>query len=341
MKIDAPLPAPPGGATAAAAELAGAGAAGAFTFEGPHDAFAPLVLAAASGAPVDLYTNVAIAFPRSPVHLAHIAYDLHSLSGGRFMLGLGSQVRAHIEFRYGAAWERPVERMRETIEAVKAVLTSWQDDSTLDFRGRFTTHTLMPPTFRPGPNPAGIPPILLGAIGPRMTAVATGAADGLIVHPLNSPSALTRLTLPAVDRGLRSVGRDRSSFVVVAGAIVGVWEDDRRQQHVDHALRRMLAFYGSTPAYRLLLEADGFGELQPELHRFTKEGRWADMAGLIGDDMLDRYTVRGTPDEVGRGLAARYAGMVDRVALSPQGGLTAAALAQVIAAATAASTPAA
>jgi probable F420-dependent oxidoreductase len=322
----------PGMATAAA-DLQAAGASGAFTFEGPHDVFVPLVLAAATGHPLDLYTNVAIAFPRSPVHLAHTAYDLHVLSGGRFALGLGSQVRAHIERRYGSTWSEPVARMKETVQAVKAILASWQDRTSLDFRGRFTTHTLMPPTFDPGPGPFGVPPVVVGAVGSRMTEAATQVADGLIIHPLNSDRSLHNHTLPAVEAGLERAGRDRSSFRITAGAIIGVWEDRSRQEEVTAALRAMVSFYASTPAYRVLLAADGYGDLQPELHRLSREGRWTEMAELVDNTVLDRFTLRGTPAQVGAGLRARYEGVADRVALSPQGGLSLSALAGLVAAA--------
>jgi probable F420-dependent oxidoreductase len=334
MKIDAPLPADITDVAAAARELATAGASGAFTFESSHDVFVPLVLAAGTAVPLDLYTNVAIAFPRSPMHLAHAAHDLHVLSRGRFTLGLGSQVRAHIERRYGSAWSEPAERMKETVQAVKAILRAWQDGTTLAFRGRFTTHTLMPPTFNPGPSQYGVPPVVMGAVGYRMTDVATAVADGLIVHPLNSARSLKDHTLPAVERGLTRAGRDRTGFKITAGAIVGVWEHESRQAEVCAALRAMVSFYGSTPAYRVLLEADGYGDLQPELHRLSREGRWADMPGLIEDDVLDRFTLRGTPAEVGVGLKTRYDGVADRVALSPQGGLSPHALAELVAAAT-------
>jgi probable F420-dependent oxidoreductase len=333
MKIDAPLPGGLAAAGASVRDVSGSRADGTFTFEGPHDAFAPLVLAAAEKANVDLYTNVAIAFPRSPLHLAHLAYDLHQLSEGHFMLGLGSQVRAHIEFRYGATWSEPVARLREMTEAVRTILSAWQGGQPLEFRGRFTTHTLMPPMFDPGPNPFGVPPVLLGAVGPRMTEMTAEVADGLIAHPLNSERTLRLHTLEHVDRGLRRAGRDRADFTVVAGAIVGVWESEEERGPVEAALRGMLAFYGSTPAYRLLLEVEGYGDLQPELRTMTKQARWNDMTALIDTPMLDRFTVRGTPGEVGTELAARYGGLVDRVALSPQGGLSTAGLAEVVAAA--------
>jgi probable F420-dependent oxidoreductase len=223
--------------------------------------------------------------------------------------------------------------MREITLAVKAILRSWQDGSTLDFRGEFTTHTLMPPTFDPGPNPHGVPPVLVGAVGPRMTRMAAEVADGLIIHPLNSERTIREHTLVHLKEGFGRVQGDRSSFQVISGAIVGVWEDEQTRSSVEQALRSMVAFYASTPAYRPLLDIEGYGGLQPALRDLTKQGRWAETPALVDDGMLDRFTVRGTPTEVGTGLFARYSDLVDRVALSPQGGLSAPGIAQIVAAA--------
>lgn len=330
MKIDAPLQGDLGESADTARRLADTGVAGAFTFEGQHDAFAPLVLAAAQRLPVDLYTNVAIAFPRSPLHLAHIAYDLQTLSGGRFLLGLGSQIRAHVEYRYGARWSGPVGRMREWVEATKAIFATWQDGAPMEFRGQHTRHTMMPPTFNPGPNPFGPPPVAIGAVGPKMTRMAAEVSDGLIIHPLNSERTVREHTLVHVEGGLRAAGRDRSSFLVVAGAIIGVWRREEDRSRVEQALRTMIAFYGSTPAYRVLLDIEGYGALQPELRALTKQGRWTDMASLVDEGLLDRFTLRGSPAEVGRNLTRRYGNVVDRVALSPQGGLDMESLAEIV-----------
>src|SRR5688572_8375271 len=207
MLLDVQLDGRPDQAAARARELVDAGAAGLFTFEGPHDVFLPLA-AAAGVVDADLMTNVAIAMPRSPMHLANAAWDLQLMSGGRFRLGLGSQIKPHIEKRYGSTWSRPAARMRETVLAVKAILNSWQDGSRLDFRGEFTQHTLMPPTFVPGPNPYGVPPVLLGALGPVMTRTAAEVADGLLVMPFHSHRHFRERTLPAVAEGLAHAGRE-------------------------------------------------------------------------------------------------------------------------------------
>ncbi|GAA0245801.1 TIGR03617 family F420-dependent LLM class oxidoreductase [Cryptosporangium japonicum] len=283
--------------------LEAAGVDGVFTFENSHDLFFPLV-AAAPVSDLDLMTNVAIAFPRSPVHLAHAAYDLHRLSRGRFRLGLGSQVRAHVENRYGATWSRPVDRMREWVLATKAILNSWQDGTRLDFRGEYTRHTLMPPTFNPGPNPYGVPKILVGALGPRMNRMAAEVADGVLVMPFNSARHMRERTWPALRSGLT---RDRSEFEVTAEVIVGVGRTGP-----ERAVRGLLAFYASTPAYRPVLDVEGWGDLQPELNARSKRGEWASMAELITDEMVDTLAVCGTPDQVAAEIVARY-GDCDRV----------------------------
>ena len=216
MLLDVQLDARPHAAADRARELVGAGVAGLFTFEGPHDVFLPLAVAAGA-VETDLMTNVAIAIPRSPMHLAHSAYDLQLLSHGRFRLGLGSQIRPHIEHRYGATWSRPAARMRETVLAVQAILRAWQDGTLLDFRGEFTRHTLMPPAFVPGPNPYGVPPVLLGALGPLMTRTAAEVADGLLVMPFHSHRHFRERTLPAVEAGLAAAGRDREGFAIRTG----------------------------------------------------------------------------------------------------------------------------
>jgi probable F420-dependent oxidoreductase len=312
LPVDVQLMAPPTEVVDRARALAATGVAGLFTFEGPNDVFIPLVLAAGV-APVDLMTNVAIAFPRSPVHLAHAAWDLHALSGGRFRLGLGSQVRAHVERRYGATWSHPAARMREVVLAVKAVLAAWEGEAPLDFRGRFTTHTLMTPAFDPGPNPFGPPPVLLGALGPRMTEVAAEVADGLLVMPFNSRRHLCERTVPAIDRGLAAAGRGREELEVIGEVIVATGRTEEEQQAAVDGVRWLLAFYASTPAYRPVLEVEGWADLQPELNAMSKRGEWTAMAGRIDDDMVGTIAVRGTPEECAAQIAARFEGVADRV----------------------------
>jgi probable F420-dependent oxidoreductase len=312
VRIDTQLRAGLGDVAAEARRLRDTGFDGVFTFEGPHDVFFPLVEAAAVD-DLDLYTNVAIAFPRSPTHLAHMAHDLHARSGGRFALGLGTQVKPHIEKRYSAMWSHPAARMRELILATKEVLRCWQDGDRPDFRGEFYTVTLMIPTFSPGPLAFGPPPIWAGALGPRMTRMVAEVADGLLIHPFNSDTFVREHTLPEVERGLAAGGRDRSALTFVCETIVGAWRDEAEREVAMAGVKGLIAFYGSTPSYRPVLEAEGQGELQSELNQLSKEGRWGEMAALIDDDLADRIAVCGEPSEVGARIEARYGDIADRL----------------------------
>jgi len=319
MKVDALLLAPPPDIASRAEQLAATGVDGLFTFEGPHDVFLPLALAASTGC--DLYTNVAIAFPRSPMHLAHQAWDLAALSHGRFALGLGTQVRAHIERRYGSTWSSPVERMAEWVAALRAIGRRWQDGAPLTYEGDHTRHTLMTPAFDPGPLPDGPPPIWLGALGPKMVQLATAEADGLLIHPFTSDRHLSDVTVPRIRAGLATAGRSADDLTVVGQAIVACTSDRGRQGDLDEAARWMIAFYGSTPAYAAVLETEHRSHLHPQLRRLSREGRWDEMAALVDDDLLDAVAVRGDPAEVGQRLRDRFGAFAHRVALSTPGGI--------------------
>ena len=318
-----------------AEELKEVGESGVFTFQGPHDVFTPLALASqVSG--LDVMSNVAIAFPRNPIQLAHQAHDLQTLSEGRFILGLGTQVRAQIEKRYGAEFDRPVERMRELVAALRAIFDTWATGERLNFRGEFYRHTLMTPTFVPPPTPFGPPPIYLGALGPRLTRATAEVADGLLVMPFGTTKFLREHTMPNVRAGLASAGRSEEEFEVVPEVIVSV-TDGRRGDH-DHndgdddhmSTRRLLAFYGSTPAYRPVLDAHGWGDLQPELNAMSKQGRWQEMTSLISDEILHTIAACGTPAEVAAHVRERVDGVGDRVCLYQTGPIATDALAQVV-----------
>jgi probable F420-dependent oxidoreductase len=306
------LDAAPHAAAARARELGTSGAAGLFTFEGQHDVFLPLALAAGES-DLDLMTNVAIAPPRSPVHVAHLAYDLQHLSRGRFSLGLGSQVRAHIVNRYGGSWVKPAAQMRENVLAVKAILQSWQSGSALDFRGEFTRHTLMPPLFTPPPNPYGIPPVLMGALGPVMTRTAAEVADGLLVMPFHSERHFAQRTLPAVDEGLDRSGRKRSDFEIVPQVIVSLGRTTAELDEAGAGARRLLAFYASTPAYVPVLEVEGWADLQPRLNQLSKAGAYSEMAELITPEMVEVLSVRGTPEDCAAEILRRFGAHAHRV----------------------------
>jgi probable F420-dependent oxidoreductase len=285
-----------------------AGATGVFTFEGPHDVFAPLTLASTVGG-LDLMTNVAIAFPRNPIHLAHQAIDHQLLAEGRFVLGLGTQIRTQIEKRFGADFDKPVARMTELIGALRAIFEAWTTGERLTFHGEFYRHTLMTPNFTPRSIPHGPPPIYVGALGPRLTRATAEVADGLLVMPFGSKRFLQEATMPKVDEGLAAAGRTRVDFTVVPEIIVSVTDED--PQHT--STRQLLAFYGSTPAYRPVLDVHGWGDLQPELHALSKQGRWQEMGGLIDDDVLHTIAACGTPTEIAAHIRDRVAGISEQV----------------------------
>jgi probable F420-dependent oxidoreductase len=310
--LDVQLDGRPDAAADRARELVGAGVDGLFTFEGPHDVFLPLA-AAAGVVETQLMTNVAIAMPRSPMHLAHAAWDLQLMSKGRFRLGLGSQIKVHVEKRYGATWSPPAARMREIVEAVKAILASWQDGTRLDFRGEHTRHTLMPPTFVPGANPYGPPPVLLGALGPVMTRTAAEVADGLLVMPFHSLRHFRERTMPAVAEGLSRSGRDAEGFAICPQVICAMGETPQEQSAAATGVRGLLAFYASTPAYRPVLEVEGWADLQPELNALSKTGDIAAMIALVSDEMVSTLAVRGTPQECAAEIHRRFGDVAERV----------------------------
>jgi probable F420-dependent oxidoreductase len=316
----------PVGAVERTRALRDAGASGVFTFEGPHDVFTPLTLASTVGG-LDLMTNVAIAFPRNPIHLAHQAIDLQILTEGRFTLGLGTQIRTQIEKRFGAEFDRPVVRMTELVAALRAIFDTWSTGERLDFRGEYYRHTLMTPTFTPRDNPHGPPPIYVGALGPRLTKATAQHADGLLVMPFGNKKFLHEVTMAAVDDGLAAAGRTRDDLAIVPEVIVSVTSD----VNPDHAAtRQLLAFYGSTPAYRPVLDIHGWGDLQPELNALSKQGRWAEMGGLIDDEVLHTIAACGSPAEVAAHIRDRVDGISDRICIYQPGPIEVELLAQIV-----------
>jgi len=319
-------------AGAEAQRLQAAGVDGAFTFEGPHDVFLPLAVAAAAS-DLSLMSNVAIAFPRNAVHMAHSAWDLQQLSQHRFTLGLGTQIRTHIERRFGEEFDHPVERMRDTVGALRAVFASWQDGVPLDYHGQYRTHTLMTPIFSPQPSEFGPPLVVVGGLGPRMCAMAAEVADGLAVMPVTSEQFFTEWTLPAVQSGLgrrdAAVGT-AEKFEILPELIVCVGRTPEEQDAADAGCRALLGFYSSTPAYKPVFEIEGKGHIQPLARSLTREGRWEDLAELIDDELLHAIAVRGTPQEVAAQIARRYAAHTGRVAIYTPYGLADGLLEEVI-----------
>jgi probable F420-dependent oxidoreductase len=289
---------------------------GAFSFEARHDPFLPLALAAEHTKSLRLGTAIAIAFARNPMNLANLAYGLQVISEGRFVLGLGSQVRPHIEKRFSMPWSRPAARMRETVAAIRAIFDAWEGVAELDFRGEFFRHTIMIPAFDPGPNPFGPPPIFTAGFGPGMTEVSGEVADGFIAHPFNTRKSLLENTLPALERGLRRAGRSRDDLEIMCATLVVTADGEAELERAVAAARKQLAFYGSTPAYRPTLECHGWGEVHTELNRLSKQGRWDDMTALIDDEILEAVAVVGPRSEIAPALSRRLAGIADAVSLT-------------------------
>jgi probable F420-dependent oxidoreductase len=279
-----------------------------------HDPLLPLAAAAGVTSRIQLGTSIALAFARSPMSLAYQAWDLAAASEGRFVLGLGTQVKAHIARRFSMPWHQPVGQMREYLQALRAILASWQDGTKLDFQGDYYSHTLMTPVFDPGPLPAGQQPeIALAAVGGGLTGLAGQMCDGFFAHPFSHPAYLDDVTLPALAEGAARSGRtDRPWIFSATFFVVGDTEEEQRESEL--RVRKQLAFYASTPAYIEVLRSIGYEALQPELLLLSKQGRWDEMAELIEPDLLSHFAMRGTLEELPDQIVARYHGRADRVA---------------------------
>jgi probable F420-dependent oxidoreductase len=313
MQIDTSLMFDPVKAGGMAAELEAVGFDGAYTFEGQNDPFISLAAAAMNTERMELMTSIAVAFARNPMSLAYQANDLQLLSGGRFILGLGTQVKAHIERRFNMPWSKPAARMREMVRAVKTIWDCWESGEKLKFEGEFYQHTLMSPTFSPGANPHGAPKIYIAGVGPLMTQVAAEVGEGLFVHPFHTPQSLAQLTLPAVQAGLDAAGKQRSDFDIAAQVITATGLDEEQMAAAEFSCRSQIAFYASTPAYLPVLAAHGWEDMQAETNRLSREGKWAEMAALVDDEILHTFAVVGEPAQVARQLVERFDGQVERV----------------------------
>ncbi len=314
MKVDASmLTRDPADAGPFARELENLGLDGVYTFEGQHDPFLPLAVAADHSASIELITAIAVAFARNPMNLANLGYDLNLMSKGRFILGLGSQIKPHIERRYSMPWSKPASRMAEMVKAIRAIWACWATGERLDFKGEFYSHTMMTPVFNPGPNPYGDPRIFLAAIGSRMTEVAGEVGDGILLHPLNTPGFVNEHTLPALQRGWEKAGKQREDFEISCQFMVATGDTEEEFENAKALVRNQIAFYGSTPAYKPVLDHCGWGDLQPRLRDLSKEGKWQAMGGLISDEMLTTIGVIGTPEEVARQIREQRSQHIDRV----------------------------
>jgi len=311
MLVDSGLPGDLTQAGSAAAEAEAAGYDGVWTAETNHDPFLPLLLGAERTERLELGTGIAVAFARNPMTLAQVGYDLQAFSG-RFMLGLGSQIKPHIVRRFSMTWDHPAARMREMILAIRAIWDCWNNGSRLDFQGDFYQHTLMTPFFDPGPNPKGNPAIFLAGVGQKMTEVAGEVADGFLCHGFTTESYLREVTMPALERGLQRSGRGRSDLQLSFPAFVVTGSTEEEITAAARGTREQIAFYGSTPAYVGVLEHHGWGAAHNELNALSKQGKWKEMGGLIDDDMLATFAVVAEPEQLAAGLVARYGDLVDR-----------------------------
>jgi probable F420-dependent oxidoreductase len=279
------------------------------------DAFLSCAVAAQRTTTIGLGTGIAVAFARNPMTVALQANDLQVLSEGRFVLGLGSQIKPHIERRYSMPWSHPAPRMREFILAVRAIWRTWETDEKLGFNGDFYTHTLMTPAFSPGPNPYGNPKIILAAVGPKMTEVAGEVADGIFCHGFCTERYLRDVTLPALQRGAERAGKSLDGFEIIAPGFVVARDGEEEIAGGIEFVRMQIGFYGSTPAYRPVLDVHGWGELQQELNTLTKRGAWDELAGIIDDEVLQTFAVIGSPEEAAQGVRNRYGDVATRIAL--------------------------
>ena len=283
--------------------------------ETQHDPFLPLAVAATVTSKIKLGTSIAVAFPRSPMILAHIAWDLAKASRGRFIFGLGSQVKGHNERRFSVKFESPAPKMREVVLAMRAIWDCWQNGTKLNFKGQFFRFDLMTPFFNPGPIEHPRVPVYIAAVNPAMCRVAGEVCDGLHVHPFNSPKYLREIVRPAVEEGMAKAGRAGADFTYVTSSFVVVGDTEQEIAQHRQAVKQQIAFYASTRTYEPVLAAHGWQDLVPQLHRKSVEGDWKGMADLITDEMLDTYAVVATYDNLHAKIMERYRGLLDRTGL--------------------------
>jgi len=317
MKVDAVLDSGElSGVPDAARRLEAGGYDGAWSAEVSHDPFLPLAVAAVATSRITLGTSIAVAFARNPMTMAYLANDLQAAAGGRFTLGLGSQIKAHVTRRFSMPWGAPAAQMREYIRALRSIWAAWNEGSPLDVRGEYYQHTLMTAMFASPPNPYGPPRVFLAAVGPAMTRVAGEVADGLITHPFTTERYLREVTLPTLAEGIRRAGRSGDDVEVTCPGFVILDDGGPAVAERIAAARRQIAFYGSTPAYRPVMALHGWQDLADRLHELSvtkDEGRWSAMGELIDDEVLSAFAVIGAPADAAAELKRRFGDIVDRV----------------------------
>ena len=316
MKIDGNISMNLHSSAQSARDAEAAGYSGAWTAETSHDPFLPLLLVAEHTTDLEIGTSIAVAFARNPMTLANTAWDLQTYSGGRFVLGLGSQIKPHITKRFSMEWSKPAARMREMILAIRAIWNTWVTGEKLEFRGEFYTHTLMTPFFTPSAGDLegfGPPKIFLAGVGELMTEAAGEVCDGFICHGFTTEKYLRDVTIPALERGRAKAGKTMEGFEIVGPSFVVTGNNDEEIDKAATATRQQIAFYGSTPAYRNVLEIHGWGGLQDELNTLSKQGAWEQMGTLIDDEILNTFAVVGEPEQIASELANRYGDVIQRL----------------------------
>ncbi len=297
-----------------AAESEARGFAGIWSTETIHDPFLPLALAAIPTQRIELGTAIALSFTRSPMTLAYTAWDLAALSAGRFILGLGTQVKAHIERRFSIPWSAPIPRLREVILSLRAIWQAWRTGERLNFRGEHYRFTLMTPFFTPPGHNYSIP-IYIAGVNSGLCELAGEFCEGFHVHPLNSPRYLTEQVRPAISRGAARAGRAITEVTLAASTFVVTGANDRQMAAMREEVRRHISFYASTPSYRVVLDTHGWGGIGEQLSALAARRQWDAMPGLISDEMIETFAVIGRPEQIPGALRQRYSGLVDRVAL--------------------------
>ncbi|MFN5651871.1 MAG: LLM class F420-dependent oxidoreductase [Actinomycetes bacterium] len=316
MKVDGGITTDMSKVPQSAKEVEAAGYSGAWTAETAHDPFLPLVLAAEHTERIELGTSIAVAFARNPMLLANLGWDLQAYSKGRFILGLGSQIKPHIEKRFSMEWSHPARRMREMVLAIRAIWDTWENGTKLDFRGEFYKHTLMTPFFTPERAELagfGTPKIYLAGVGELMTEVCGEVCDGFICHGFTTEKYLREVTIPALARGRAKAGKTMDGFDIVGPSFVVTGNNENELKAAAAGTRQQISFYGSTPAYRGVLEAHGWGGLQDDLNTLSKQGKWTEMGDLIDDEILNTFAVVGEPESIAPELHRRYGDVISRI----------------------------
>lgn len=316
MKVDAPIAADMHTVAEQARRLEALGYDGVRLAELNHEPFMPLAIAAEHTAQIELVTSVAVAFSRNPMTLAQIAHDLNAFSGGRLILGLGSQVKPHIERRFSMPWHKAAAQMREFLEAMQAIFDCWYEGKRLEFVGEYYQHTLMPATFTPDNVSGPRPRVALSATGPLMTKVAAEIADGMIMHPFSSEKYMREVTIPAIEAGLAKRGMSLEDFALDYAPMIATGHYEEALSKAIASVRDRIAFYGCTVAYKPVLDIHGWGDLQDELIALNRAHDTKAMAALVTDEMVETIAIVGTPEDVVDQMKARFGGLIARTSFA-------------------------